>query len=335
MAVAAAAFGLASLWPATYTSRASFMLPQPPQSSLAGSLASLGPLASLGLGGATRSPAEQYVALMQSTLVQDRLLDRFALLAVYDVEFRVDAQRRLTERTRISVGRKDGLVSVEVDDRDAKRAADIANAHIEELRALLSRLAVTEAQQRRVFFESQLEQAQERLIRAQLALQDSGFTQGALRAEPRAAAEEYGRLKGEVTAAEVRVQTMQGYLSDAAPEMRQARDTLQALRAQLRTLERAAGPVGKGGTDYVTKYREFKYRETLFELLAKQYEIARVDESRENPLIQIIDSATPPEKQSAPRRVRITAAAAGAALLLLCAAALARRRGAPARQRRS
>lgn len=316
---AAATYGLTWLLPPVYTAKTSFMPPQQPGSGLAGTLASLGSLAGLGSTSGVRNTGEQYISLMQSVLVTDRLIDRFKLTEVYEAKFRTDARRDLAGNSRMVLGRKDGLVTVEVDDHDKQRAADLANAHVEELRLLLSRLAVTEAQQRRLFFEAQLESAQERLVKAQMALQASGFTQGALRAEPRAAAEEYGRLRAEVTAAEVRVQVLGASLTEGAPELRQAQSTLAALRAQLARTERAdvAAPAGgRGGSDYISKYREFKYQETLFDLFARQYEIARVDESREAAPIQVIDVATPPEKPSGPRRVRL-AALAGAAMLLL------------------
>lgn len=327
--VAAAAYALTLLLPPVYTARTSFLPPQQPSSNIAGALASLGSIAGLGAVGGVRNSSDQYLALMQSTLLTDRLIDRFRLIEAYKTEFRVDARRQLAANSRISLGRKDGLVTIEVDDHDRQRAADLANAHVEELRLLLSRLAVTEAQQRRVFFEQQLEQAQERLVRAQVALQSSGFGQGALRAEPRAAADEYGRLKAEVTAAEVRVQSMRSSLTDGAPELQQAQSTLAALRAQLARTERAgagASAPGRGGSDYISKYRDFKYHETLFELFARQYEIARVDESREGAPIQVIDIATPPEKPTGPRRVRLAALAGGAALLLVFSAVVLRER---------
>lgn len=330
--LAAATYGLTGLLPPVYTAKTSFLPPQQPSSNLAGTLASLGSLAGLSSVGAVRNTSDQYVSLMQSRLIVDRLIDRFKLVEVYKAEFRVDARKELASNARITLGRKDGLVTVEVDDHDRQRAADLANAHVEELRLLLSRLAVTEAQQRRMFFESQLEQAQERLVRAQMALQATGFTQGALRAEPRAAAEEYGRLRAEVTAAEVRLQALRASLAEGAPEFRAAQNALTALREQLARTERAgvaSSAPGRGGTDYISKYRDFKYQETLFDLFARQYEIARVDESREAAPIQVIDVATPPEKPSGPRRVRLAGLGGGAALLVIfCILVLRSRRAA-------
>jgi uncharacterized protein involved in exopolysaccharide biosynthesis len=191
----------------------------------------------------------------------------------------------------------------------------MANAYVEELRRLTSVLAVSEAQQRRVFFEKELKDARDQLAKAQEALQATGFNVGALRAEPKAAAESYARLKAEITAAEVRLQVLRGTLADSAPEAQRQVAQLSALRGQLARLEQAAD--ANAGPDYLSKYREFKYRETLFELFARQYELARVDESREGALIQVVDVAVPPEYKSKPKRAFIAVAATLLSLLLL------------------
>jgi uncharacterized protein involved in exopolysaccharide biosynthesis len=316
LAVGLVTLGIAFLITPTFTARTSFLPPQQQQSSVASALASLGGLAGLvGAGAAIKSPADQYVGLMQSTTAQDRLIDRFNLMQVYDERLRFQARRTLEQYTRIAVGKKDGLISVEVDDTSPQRAAEIANAYVEELRRMTSVLAVSEAQQRRVFFEKELKDARDQLGKAQQVLQASGFNSGALRAEPRAAAESYARLKAEATAAEVRTQVLRGSLADSTPEVQQQLAALGALRAQLARLEQTTDL--NVGPDYISKYREFKYRETLFELIARQYEIARVEESREGALIQVVDTATPPEHKSQPKRAVMAGAATFVALLLL------------------
>jgi uncharacterized protein involved in exopolysaccharide biosynthesis len=316
LAIGLAALGLAFLMTPTYTARTSFMPPQQQQSGLASALSSLGGLAGLaGVSGGIKSPADQYVALMQSVSATDRLIDQFDLLKVYEAKYRFEARKALEQNTRIAVGKKDGLISVEVDDEKPERAAAMANAYVDELRRLTSVLAVSEAQQRRLFFEKELKEARDQLAQAQLALQASGFTVGALRAEPRAAAESYAKLKAELTAAEVRAQVLRRTLVDTSPEVQKQLAEIGALRAQLSRLEQAADP--NVGPDYLTKYREFKYRETLFDLFARQYELARVDESREGALIQVVDPAVPPEYKSKPKRAFIAVAATLLSLLLL------------------
>ena len=324
LAAGALALGITYVITPTFTAVTTFLPPQPPQSSAASALAALGPLAGLAGGAVGASnTGDRYVALMQSVTVSDRLIERFKLMEVYESKFRVDAREALSSSVRISLGKKDGLIKVEVDDTSPQRAADIANRYVDELRHVTAGLAVTEAQQRRMFFEQQLQQSRERLVQAQQALQASGFNPGALKAEPKAAAEGYARLKAEVTAAEVRLQVTRASLTDSAPEVRQQQATLTALREQLARTEQAAAPAA--GPDYIGRYRDFKYQETLFDLYARQFELARVDESREGTLIQVLDSATPPERKSKPKRALTAAGTALAVTLGLVAWVLLRR----------
>jgi uncharacterized protein involved in exopolysaccharide biosynthesis len=302
--------------PQWFTSRTSILPPQPPQSAAMTAIAQLGALSGLA-GAATgmKTPADQYVALLQSTTIADRLIDAFKLMEVYDAEYREEARKELARNVRITAGRKDGLISIEVEDTQAQRAADMANRYVEELRRLAGQLVLTEAQQRRVFFEDQLKKTRDRLTAAQQVLQSSGFSQGALRSDARASAEGYARLAAEATAADVRLQTLRSNLADTTPEVQQAASLVAALRAQLARLERPNDV--SGNQDYVSKYRELKYQETLFELLARQYELARLDESREGSLIQVVDEAKPAERKSWPKRGLVAVAASLLAFLLI------------------
>jgi uncharacterized protein involved in exopolysaccharide biosynthesis len=307
----------------TFTSRTVFLPPQQQQSAAASALASLGALSGLvGAGAGIKSPADQYVALLQSTTIADRLVDEFKLMQVYESKFRFEARKELADNARMTLGKKDGLITVEVDDVDPQRAADMANRHVDELRRLTSGLALTEAQQRRAFFEGQLKKTRDDLTTAQQALQASGFNPGALKAEPKAAAEAYARLKAEVTAAEVRLQTLRRNLSDTTPEVAQAVTMLAALRAELAKAEASTDP--SGSQDFISKFREFKYQETLFELFSRQYELARLDESREGALIQVVDVAKPAEHKSKPKRAITALATTLAAGLLLSAFVIVR-----------
>lgn len=321
LVVGLAALGITYVIAPTYTASTSFLPPQQGQSAAA---AALGSLASLtgGLAAAPRNSSDQYVALMQSVTVSDRIIKRFDLMTVYEAKFLVDARDDLVRNVRMSVGKKDGLVRVEVDDESPQRAADMANRYVDELRDVTAALAVTEAQQRRVFFEQQMRLSRDRLVQAQQALQASGFNAEALKAEPRAAAEAYAKLKAEATATEVKLQALRNAFADGTPEVQQQQATLAALRAQLARSEQPAAKVGD--QDYVGAYREFKYQETLFEMHARQYELARVDESREGALIQVVDKALPPEKRSRPKRAMTAVGATMASLLLLVAFLLGR-----------
>jgi uncharacterized protein involved in exopolysaccharide biosynthesis len=309
--------------PNIYTSRTVFLPPQHQQSSTTAMLPQLGAVSALaGLATGIKSSADQYLSLLQSSAVTDRLIEEFKLVEVYSVRFRFEAAEELAKNSRISLGRKDGLITIEVNDENPQRAAALANRYVEELRRLTGQLALTDAQQRRVFFESQLTQSRDRLTKAQQALQSSGFSQGALRADARTSAEGYARLRAEATAVEVRLQALRSYLADNTPEVREALSAHTALRAQLGKLEQATD-LGSA-PDYVGKFREFKYQETLFELLARQYELAKLDESREGALIQVVDPARPAEWKSRPKRALIALAGTLVGGLLLAGFFLAR-----------
>jgi uncharacterized protein involved in exopolysaccharide biosynthesis len=313
-----AALGYSFTIPPTYTAKTQFLPPQQQQSSAASMLASLGALSGLA-GAATglKSPADQYIAFMKSVSVQDALIERFELVEKYEAKLKTDARMALTGSVRIASG-KDGLISVEVDDRDPKFAADLANAHVEELRNLLGRLAVTEAQQRRMFFEKQLAQTKDNLAKADLALKSSGITSSVLKSSPASAVEAVARLKAGISVQEVKLGAMSNYLTESSPDFKQALSELASLKAQLTKAEKEE-PASQGTSDYVARYREFKYQETMFELFAKQFELAKVDESREGAVIQVLDIAETPERKAKPKKAMIAiiaTLASGFALLL-------------------
>lgn len=315
--VLAGALGLGAsfLIKPTFTARTTFLPPQQQQSAAASALASLGALAGIA-GGAVniKTPGDQYISLMQSVNVEDRIVDRFKLMSLYDVTHRFEARRELENNVRITLGKKDGLISVDADAKNPQLAADIANQYVVELRRLTSELALTEAQQRRTFFEAELQKTKIKLTQAQQALQSGGFNPSAIKAEPKAAADSYAQLKAQVTAAQVRLQSLRRTLTDTAPEVQQQVAMLGALEGQLSKLEANSNDLV--GADYVGRYREYKYQEALFELFSKQFEVARLDESREGSLIQVIDTATPPEHKSKPKRLFIALIAAAVSLML-------------------
>ena len=300
-----------------YTAKTQFLPPQQ-QSSAASMLASLGALGGLA-GAATglKNPADQYIAFMKSVSVQDALIERFKLVEKYEAKLKTDARMALAGSVRIASG-KDGLISVEVDNKDPKFAADLANAHVDELRILLARLAVTEAQQRRMFFEKQLQISKENFTKADLALKSSGINSSVLKTSPASAVEAVARLKAGISVQEVKLGSMRNYLSESSPDFKQALSELASLKTQLAKAEKEE-PASKDASDYVARYREFKYQETMFELFAKQFELAKVDESREGAVIQVLDMAEPPERKAKPKKamIAITATLASAFALLL------------------
>jgi tyrosine-protein kinase Etk/Wzc len=321
LTIGVTALGISFLISPTYTAKTQFLPPQQPQSAAASMLASLGSLGGLAGVGGIKNPADQFLAYMKSVTVQDALLERFKLLERFDAKTKTDARLELTGKVRVISG-KDGLISVEVDDRDPQFAADLANAHVEELGKLLGKLAITEAQQRRHFFEKQLTQAKEKLIQSEVALKATGVAGNVLKTNPTSAVAAVAGLQAAVNAQELKLGAMRGYLAETAPEFKQALNELSNLRAQLSKQEKdTSTTVTKSNSegDYVDKYREFKYHETLFELFAKQYEIARVDEAREGAVIQVLDTAQPPERKSKPKKalIAIIATLASGFVLLL------------------
>ncbi len=315
------ALGVSFVITPTFTASTTFMPPQQQASGAASLLQSLGSLGGLaGAASGLKNPVDQYVAFLKSRSVQDALIDRFDLTQRYEQKYRQNTAKALDAIARVKSG-KDGLISVEVDDRDPQFAATLANAHVEELGKLLSRLAVTEAQQRRLFFEKQLSATKDKLVKAEQALRSTGVSASVLKSSPAAAVEGVAKLKAAIAAQEIKLASMRGYLAESAFEFKQAQSELAAMRAQMSKLESGeSAPLAiDAGGDYITKYREFKYFETLFELFSKQYEIARVDESREGAVIQVVDVATPPELKSKPQKalIAVLAAVATGFVLLL------------------
>jgi uncharacterized protein involved in exopolysaccharide biosynthesis len=242
--------------------------------------------------------------MLKSRTVGDGVIEQFKLIERYESDTLFDARKALESRSKILAG-KDGLISVEVEDRDPVVAAQIANAYIERLAKLMSTLALTEAQQRRMFFEKQINTTKEKLIQAETLLQSSGVDPSIIRNNPTATVGAIAQVQAQIAAQEVKIGALRGYLSESSPDMRQAFTELQAFRAQLSKLDRGQQPVDGAQGEYVSRYRQVKYYETLFELFARQYELAKVDEAREGSTIQVIDAAMPPEEKSKPKKALI------------------------------
>jgi uncharacterized protein involved in exopolysaccharide biosynthesis len=318
LAVGCVALALSFLIAPTFTATAR-LLPPSQQGGLAGLLSQqLGAIASIaGSAVGVKNPTDQYIALLRSDNVADRIIDQFGLREVYDVEYLVDARKALASGTLMTAG-KDGLIVISVDDRDPGRAAAIANAFAAELQRLTRQMTLGEASQRRAFFEKQLATARDGLVRAESALSASGIGAGTVKAEPRVAVEATARLAAAITVAEVRLATLGGYLAEGHPDLVVARRELDALRAQRARLQRSdPAAVSGDGADYIARFRDFKYNETLFELMARQYELARIEEAREGSSFVVIDEAQPPERKSRPKKALLAMLATAAAFTVI------------------
>jgi len=284
------------------------ILPPSQQNGAAMLAQQLGSLAGFaGAAAGLKNPADQYVALIQSTTVAKRMIERMGLMDVYKSQYLEDAIKTLDANTT-TLGGKDGLIKIEVSDTDPVRAAAIANAYVIELRRLTGELAISEASQRRVFFEGQLAATRDALVKAETALAGSRVSEDLLKSEPRVAVEAIARLKAMTTAAEVRLSVMGQSMTSANPDYQVVQQELASLRAQLKRAD-TAEPAGSS-PDYIAKYREVRYQQMLFELLARQFELARVDEGREGVLIQVVDAAIAPDRKAKPKKAMIAIAAA-------------------------
>lgn len=305
LAVGLVALGYSFLIKPTFTAETRFLPPQQQQGAAAALLQSLGGLGGLaGAAAGIKNPNDQFVAILKSRTLQDALIDRFDLVKRFERELKHDARITLESKTRISAG-KDNLIDIEVDDQDPAFAAQLANAYVEEFRSLLARLALTEAQQRRAFFEARLTESKDKLAQTEQALRATGVNSSALKSSPAAAIGAVAQLQAQIAAQEIKLASMRGYLTESAPDFKQAQTELAALRVQLVKAERSSGSGPQGEPDYIARYRDFKYHETLFELFAKQYELARADEAREGNVIQVVDVAIPPERKSKPKKAII------------------------------
>jgi tyrosine-protein kinase Etk/Wzc len=307
LAAGLAALGISFLIPPTYTATTRILPPTQQQSTSAVLASQLGSLAGL-VGSATgfKNPADQYVALLKSRSVYDAIIQRFDLRKLYEERYIEDVRKELARQSMVTAGVKDGIISIEVDDRDPKRAADMANAFVEELRKLSKTLAITEAAQRRLFFEEQLMQAKDKLTKSELALRGSSVSEATLRTIPQSALEALARLKAQITSQEIKLASMRTFMTDSNPDFRLAIQELSALRVELSKAEQSnPSKVAGDGGEYIGKYRDFKYHEALFDLMAKQYELARLDEAREGAVIQVVDPAQPPEKKTKPKHAII------------------------------
>ena len=310
--VAVIVAGYSLLLPNIYTGTTKILPPQQSQSASSAMLAQLGGVASL-LGGAAglKGPNDVYVAMLKSRTVADNLIQRFGLVKLYEIDIKhpSDAYTRLAGVTNITSG-KDGIITIEVDNNDPKRAADLANAYVDELLKFTNVLAVTEASQRRLFFERQLTQAKDNLANAEAAARQALQTGGLVKVDEqgRAMVEATARLRGQITVKEVQIGAMRTYAADRNPDLQLALQELESLKRELAKIEGAGGPKATTsdpsgqGTDSLRLLRDVKYHEVIFELLARQYELAKIDEAKDSAVVQVMDKAIEPDRKSKPKR---------------------------------
>ena len=311
----------------TFTAKVVIMPPQKSSSPLA----QLGALSALAGGGGAASalglknPDDLYIGLLQSESIADALIQRFHLQQLYKKKLRSETRKELKSNTKI-VSEKSGMMSIAVEDHDPKRAADIANAYVEELHSLMGHLAISEAGQRRLFFEQQMEQEKNRLADAEVALAETERKTGIIQPAGQAQATimSIAQLRAQIAASQVQLQGLEASATEQNPEVILLQTQIAGLESQLASLEKG-NPRGTGMQDdvelptskvpaasleYIRKMRDVRYHETLFELLARQYEIAKVDEAKAGEVVQVVDPALVPDRKSWPPRALLTILAA-------------------------
>jgi len=310
--IALLASGYALTRPDIYTANTKILPPQQSQSGTSAMLAQLGGLASL-VGGAAgiKGPNDLYLAMLKSRAVADNIIQRFDLMKLWEINMKhpSDVYIGLTGITNIASG-KDGIITIEVDDKEPKRAADIANAYVDELVKFTGVLAVTEASQRRLFFERQFGLAKDNLAKAEIAARQALQTGGLVKVDDqgRSMVETTARLRGQITVKEVQISAMRTFAADRNPDLQLALQELASMKHELAKIEgaggiRSANDASSGqGSDGLRLLRDVKYQEVIFELLAKQYELAKIDEAKDSSVIQVMDKAIPPDRKSKPKR---------------------------------
>jgi tyrosine-protein kinase Etk/Wzc len=320
--VAIAATIVCFLLPNKYTATAVIMPPQQSQSTAsmimnqvagAGGLGSLAALAGKDLG--LKSNSGMYVDILKSRTIADALVNQFDLQKIYRDKKISDARKELGKASDISAG-KNGLIEIKVEDYSAQRAADLANAYVDELHKLTKTLAFSEASQRRLFFQQEVEQAKENLAKAEVAMKDTEQRTGMIHLDTQAKAiiESIGRLQAQIAAKQVVLRAMRSFATDNNPQVQLTEQELAGLQVELAKLEQQQGTTPEGdpiiatgrlpayGLEWARAYREVRFRETEFEFLTKELEAAKIDEAKEGAVIQVVDSAVPPDKKSWPRR---------------------------------
>jgi tyrosine-protein kinase Etk/Wzc len=310
---------IAFILPPTYTATASFI---PPQGNSGGLSSLASQLGSMGVGagavlGAVKNNGDLYVGMLGSQTVAAALVSRFHLMDIYKAKKESEAVKRLASRSNFEVGVRDGIVTIKVTDRSPQRASDLANGYMEELHNITDRLALSEAAQRRLFFEQQLAREKDHLADAEVALKQvqekTGFVAPA--GQTQVGLTTIAQTRAAIASRQVQLAGLRFAATDQDPQVVQLHDEVAELQGQLAALQRGVGPSGSVDVpaskvpqvelEYVRQEREVKYHEALFEMISKQYEAARLDESHEAPMLQVLDLATVPDTRSGPPRTII------------------------------
>lgn len=316
----AVAAGIAFSLPKYYMASTVFLSPQSPQNAGGSALAQLGMLAGA-VGGNVKSQDELYVALLRTRAIQDHIVKEFKLIQRYDQPNLSAAREKLISLTRVGADKKTGIINIDVEDTDPGVAEGIANAHFTALSELLKNIALTDAKQRRLFYEMQVAKSKEALAAAEVRFQRerkiNGFRSGQVIAESTMKASI--ELRAQLTAKEIQLASLGAYATAQNEDLKRVRLEIAALKSQLAAAE--TGTQGSGDADTavpsaVPAYRDLRVQEAVLLELNKQLELSRLTEASEGPLLQQIDKAVATDYPVRPRRVLMTAGGAMMGFLL-------------------
>lgn len=320
-----ASSGIALLMPNQYTSTAQLM-PADQQSlsdtSMLSALAGAGSFGpSVGSLMSARTPGGTFIGILGSQTAQDAIIDRFDLRHVYHCKLYVDARKILARNTTIDEDKKSGIISIGVMDRDPNRARDIAKAYIEELDELVNRASTSSARRERIFLEERLNAIKNDLDASSVALSQFSSRNATLNPQSQGQAlfESAARAQNELITAQGQLSALKAMYSDDNVRVREALARVYELQRQLGKMGSFGEAVGGAdpkadqpypsirelpilGVTYSNLFRQMVIQEGLYETLTKQYELAKVEEAKEIPVIKVLDEPQVPERKSSPYR---------------------------------
>jgi tyrosine-protein kinase Etk/Wzc len=279
-----------------------------------------------------KQPSNLYVGLMAGDYLSNRIIERFQLRTLYKTKYDVEAQQQLRQRVNLGIGEKDGLIFVAATDESPQRAADLANAYVEELDQLLKKLALQEALDRLAFLEKELSLVGQNLAKAEETLRSFSEKNSVIQidAQAKGIIEYIANLRATIDAREVELQVLRQLATPSNFDVVRLETELKGLKENLRAAESqesvnpgksdvmiATGKVPAVGLEYARLYREVKYQEGLYRLYVKLAEMARLDQVRNFYIVRIVDRATPPEKKSSPRRLKATLMVTGVIFIIM------------------
>jgi tyrosine-protein kinase Etk/Wzc len=307
----------------SYSSTAVILPPRQEQSISNLLSGQLGSLAALGGGGLSSSllknPNDIYAGLLASRTITSDLVDRFKLKAYYHKKYQQDAIKALLSDTKIELT-KDNLIHITVSTHDPVFSSQLANAYVQELHDLNTQLALTDSSQRRAFFQQQIDNEKVLLAKAESSFQEMQKKTGLLLPSSQAdmLARNIATVRAEITVREAELESLRTYATDQNPNYQRLNSQVSSLRQQLAQLENSEKKVTPGdielptakfpeaSQEYLRRYRDVKLHETVYELLVKQFEAAKIDEAKTAPMIQVVDPAIPAERHTFPLRTLTT-----------------------------